>query len=68
MFDSWLLHTFIAILLYCPIGALGVLLCRELGVTAGQLDLTSLSLLSIAGWSLLQVGVANWVTAVALLK
>ena len=38
------------------------------GVTTSQLDLPSLTPLRVAGWSRLQLVVANWATSVALLK
>ena len=53
--------------LYCASGAYGVLLIQMVGVTASQLDLPSLTPLSVAGCGRLQLGVAHWATSVALL-
>ena len=48
--------------------AQGVLPCVEWGVTASQLDLPSLTLLSVACYGRLQLGAPHWATSVALLQ
>ena len=53
--------------LYCVRGDQGVL-PMTVGVTASRLDLPSLSPLSVAGCGRLKLGVAHWVTLVALLE
>ena len=53
--------------LYCARGAQGVLPMR-MGLTASQLDVPSLTPLSVAGCGRLQLGVTHWATSVALLK
>ena len=50
------------------LGAQGVLLCVGWGVTANQLDLPSLTPLSVASCGLLQLGPPHWATSVALLQ
>ena len=52
--------------LYCARGAQGVLPMR-VGLIASQLDLPSLTSLSVTGFSRLQLGFAHWATSVALL-
>ena len=66
MFDPWLLQR----LAICRLrlhrairGAQGVLLMR-LGGTTSQLDLPSLTLLSVAGCGRLQLLVPHWATSV----
>ena len=49
-------------------GAQGVLPCEERGVTASQLDLPSLTPLSVAGCGRLQLEAAHWATWVKLLQ
>ena len=49
-------------------GAQGVLPWVGWGVTASQLDLPSLTLLSLAGCARLQLGATHWATSVALLQ
>ena len=62
-FDSRLiLHRFIL----CTRRSRGT--AHEGGVTACQLDLPSLTQLSVAGCCRLQLGVAHWATSVALLQ
>ena len=53
--------------LYCTRGAQRVLLMR-VGVTASQLDLPSLTPMSVAGYGRLQLEVAHWDTLVALMQ
>ena len=49
-------------------GDQGVLPCEGWGVTASQLDLPSLTPLSVAGCGRLQLGAAHWATSVTLLQ
>ena len=53
--------------LYCARGAQRVLPMRIGGATS-QLDLLSLTPLSVAGCGLLQLGVVHWATSLALLQ
>ena len=53
--------------LYCARGAQGLFLMR-VGLTAGQLDLSSRTPLSVAGCGRLQLGVPHWASLVALLQ
>ena len=52
----------------CASGAQGLLLCEGWGVIANQLDLPSLTPLSVADCGRLQVGAAYWATSVTLLQ
>ena len=52
----------------CASGAQVVLPCEERGVTASQLDLPSLTPLSVAGCGRLQLEAAHWATWVTLLQ
>ena len=52
----------------CASGAQGALPCEGRGVTASQLDLPSLTPLSVAGCGRLQLEAAHWVTWVTLLQ
>ena len=52
----------------CTSGAQGVQLCEGWGVTDSQLDLPSLTPLSVADCARLQLGAALWATSVALLE
>ena len=49
-------------------GSQGVLPCVGWGVTASQLDLLSLTSLSVAGCDRLQLGASRWDTSVGLLQ
>ena len=49
-------------------GAKGVLLCIECGITASQVDLPSLTPLSVAGCGRLLMEAPHWVTSVELLQ
>ena len=52
----------------CASGAQGVLCCVGWGITASQLDLPSLTPLSVAGCGRLQLEAAHWATWVTLLQ
>ena len=52
----------------CAIGAQGALPCEGRWVTASQLDLPSLTLLSVAGCGRLQLEAAHWATCITLLQ
>ena len=49
-------------------GAWGVLPCKGLGITSSQVDQLSLTPLSVDDCGRLQLGVARWASAVALLQ
>ena len=49
-------------------GAQGVLPCVQWGVTDSQLDLPSLTSLSVAGSGRLQLGAPHWAILIALLQ
>ena len=52
----------------CASSAQGVLPCEWRGVTANQLDLPSLTPVSVAGCGRLQLKAAHWATWVTLLQ
>ena len=52
----------------CASGAQGVLLCEGWGVTASQLNLSSLTPLCVDGCGQLELGAAHWATSVTLLQ
>ena len=61
--------SFVGQLLYCATGVKLLLPCvKSEGVTARLLDLPSVTLLSVADYGRLKLGVSRWATSVALMK